>query len=204
MEQCYVGIDLHRRRSVIVHKDAAGTILSSVQLANDDLAGFSAELARAGEHPEVVLEATYGHPSPACPCQEKLLEEADHRVQREDATKETVTGFLIQHLAENQSRRRQGFPPAGLRPDLDDPVDSTRARSGALARPHDATHSETPRRSSCSIVTPYGRRGLDKGRSFIDDTLCSASATALLISSPGSARTAANADDDPPAGPARR
>ena len=45
MEQRYVGIDLHRRRSVIVHKDAAGTILFSVQLANDDLAGFSAELA---------------------------------------------------------------------------------------------------------------------------------------------------------------
>jgi hypothetical protein len=43
--QRYVGIDLHRRRSVIVHKDAAGTILFSVQLANDDLAGFSAELA---------------------------------------------------------------------------------------------------------------------------------------------------------------
>ncbi len=60
MEQRYVGIDLHRRRSVIVHKDAAGTILSTVQLDNDDLAGFSAELARAGEHPEVVLEATYG------------------------------------------------------------------------------------------------------------------------------------------------
>ncbi len=60
MEQRYVGIDLHRRRSVIVHKDAQGTILSSVQLANDDLAGFSAELARAGEHPEVVVEATYG------------------------------------------------------------------------------------------------------------------------------------------------
>ena len=60
MEQRYVGIDLHRRRSVIVHKDAASTILSSVQLDNDDLAGFSAELAKAGEHPEVVLEATYG------------------------------------------------------------------------------------------------------------------------------------------------
>ena len=60
VEQRYVGIDLHRRRSVIVHKDAQGTILSSVQLANDDLAGFSAELARAGEHPEVVVEATYG------------------------------------------------------------------------------------------------------------------------------------------------
>ena len=60
METRYVGIDLHRRRSVIVHKDTAGTILSTVQLDNDDAAGFSAELARAGEHPEVVLEACYG------------------------------------------------------------------------------------------------------------------------------------------------
>lgn len=55
----YVGIDLHRRRSVIVHKDGAGKVLETVHLDNDPVA-FCTELEKAGEHPEVVLEATYG------------------------------------------------------------------------------------------------------------------------------------------------
>lgn len=55
----YIGIDFHRRRSVIVHKDAAGTVLETVHLDNDPVA-FAKELAKAGEHPEVVLEACYG------------------------------------------------------------------------------------------------------------------------------------------------
>lgn len=59
MEKEYVGIDLHRRRSVIVRKDAVGQVLETVQIDNDPLA--LAEVAsRAGEAPEVVLEATYG------------------------------------------------------------------------------------------------------------------------------------------------
>ena len=59
METRYVGIDLHRRRSVIVHKDSAGNSLETVRLDNDP-AAFAAELKKAGEHPEVVLEACYG------------------------------------------------------------------------------------------------------------------------------------------------
>ena len=55
----YVGIDFHRRRSVIVHKNATGELLETVHLDNDPGA-FAAELAKAGEHPEVVLEACYG------------------------------------------------------------------------------------------------------------------------------------------------
>ena len=58
-EQRYVGIDFHRRRSVIVHKDGVGTILETVHLDNDPVA-FARELEKAGEHPEVVLEACYG------------------------------------------------------------------------------------------------------------------------------------------------
>ena len=58
-QQRYVGIDFHRRRSVIVHKNATGEILETVHLDNDPGA-FAAELAKAGEHPEVVLEACYG------------------------------------------------------------------------------------------------------------------------------------------------
>jgi transposase len=58
-QQRYVGIDFHRRRSVIVHKDGAGEVLETVHLDNDP-AAFAAELHKAGEHPEVVLEACYG------------------------------------------------------------------------------------------------------------------------------------------------
>jgi transposase len=59
MDRQYVGIDFHRRRSVIVRKNAAGEKLGSVRVANDALAVASA-LADAGPCPEVVIEATYG------------------------------------------------------------------------------------------------------------------------------------------------
>jgi hypothetical protein len=55
----YVGIDLHRRCSVIVRRDGDGKTLDSVRIDNDPVA-LAAELVKAGEHPEVILEATYG------------------------------------------------------------------------------------------------------------------------------------------------
>ena len=57
-EQQYVGIDLHRRRSVIVRMDAQGERLSTVRIDNDPLT-LAAEIAKAGPDPEVVMEATY-------------------------------------------------------------------------------------------------------------------------------------------------
>ena len=57
--QQYVGIDLHRRRSVIVRRNESGQTLDTVRIDNDPVA-LAAELAKAGEHPEVILEATYG------------------------------------------------------------------------------------------------------------------------------------------------
>lgn len=59
MQAEYVGIDLHRRRSVIVRKDAEGEILATIQIENEAMA-LAEAVAAAGEHPEVVLEATYG------------------------------------------------------------------------------------------------------------------------------------------------
>ena len=59
MDRQYVGIDFHRRRSVIVRKNAAGDKLGSVRVDNDPLALASA-IADAGPEPEVVIEATYG------------------------------------------------------------------------------------------------------------------------------------------------
>ena len=59
MEREYVGIDLHRRRSVIIRKNAAGELLSKVHIDNDPMA-MAAAVAAAGPEPEVVLEATFG------------------------------------------------------------------------------------------------------------------------------------------------
>ena len=55
----YVGMDLHRRRSVLVRMTDSGEPLETVRIVNgrEQLAEV---LSRAGESPEVVLEATYG------------------------------------------------------------------------------------------------------------------------------------------------
>jgi EamA-like transporter family len=57
--QQFVGIDLHRRRSVIVRTGAGGEVLETVQVVND-AERLGQVLARAGESPQPVLEATYG------------------------------------------------------------------------------------------------------------------------------------------------
>src|SRR5436190_18815404 len=55
----YVGIDLHRRRSVIVRKNASGELIAKTRIDNSPLALAEAVVA-AGPEPEVVLEATCG------------------------------------------------------------------------------------------------------------------------------------------------
>ena len=55
----FVGMDLHRRRSVLVRMTESGERLETVRIAND-VDRLAAVIARAGEAPEVVLEATYG------------------------------------------------------------------------------------------------------------------------------------------------
>jgi transposase len=59
MASQYVGIDLHRRRSVIVRQDADGEVLEQVRIDNDPVA-LALAVEKAGPSPEVVLEATYG------------------------------------------------------------------------------------------------------------------------------------------------
>ena len=59
-ERQYVGIDLHRRRSVIVRVDEQGNHLSTKRVVNDPVEVMAA-VAEAGENPEVVVEATYGY-----------------------------------------------------------------------------------------------------------------------------------------------
>jgi transposase len=55
----YVGIDLHRRRSVIVRVDQQSDHLSTVRVANDPAEAMAA-VSSAGPSPEVVVEATFG------------------------------------------------------------------------------------------------------------------------------------------------
>ena len=55
----YVGIDLHRRRSVIVRKNADGQLLSKVHIENSPWA-LAQAVSAAGPEPEVVIEATFG------------------------------------------------------------------------------------------------------------------------------------------------
>ncbi|HZD66444.1 MAG TPA: IS110 family transposase [Acidimicrobiales bacterium] len=55
----YVGIDLHRRRSVVVRMGADGTVVDTVRIENDART-LAAELAKAGPSVEVAMEATLG------------------------------------------------------------------------------------------------------------------------------------------------
>jgi len=54
-----VGMDLHRRRSVLVRMAEDGRKLGTARITNS-AAALRAEIARAGENPRVVVEATYG------------------------------------------------------------------------------------------------------------------------------------------------
>ncbi|MGH3410595.1 MAG: IS110 family transposase [Streptosporangiaceae bacterium] len=54
-----VGMDLHRRRSVLVRMTEDGRRLGTAKITNSP-AELRKEIARAGKAPKVVLEATYG------------------------------------------------------------------------------------------------------------------------------------------------
>jgi transposase len=54
-----VGMDLHRRRSVLVRMAMDGRKLETARIANSP-AALRAVIARAGQNPQVVVEATYG------------------------------------------------------------------------------------------------------------------------------------------------
>jgi transposase len=55
----YVGIDLHRRRSVIVRMDGDGRVVGEARIDNEPMV-LAAEVAKAGDAPEVAIEATFG------------------------------------------------------------------------------------------------------------------------------------------------
>ncbi len=59
MTQEYVGIDLHRRRSVIYRMDQAGEKIDSVRVDNEP-SRFAKEVSAAPAGSDVIVEATYG------------------------------------------------------------------------------------------------------------------------------------------------
>src|SRR5713101_5153517 len=54
-----VGLDLHRRRSVLVRMTRDGRRLGTARITNSPQE-LRAQIARAGTNPQAVLEATYG------------------------------------------------------------------------------------------------------------------------------------------------
>jgi transposase len=54
-----VGMDLHRRRSVLVRMTGDGQKIETARITNSP-AELRRQISRAGTHPRVVLEATYG------------------------------------------------------------------------------------------------------------------------------------------------
>ena len=56
----YVGIDMHRRRSVIVRMTAEGERLGEAKRIVNDPWELAGQVASWGESPQVVLEAAYG------------------------------------------------------------------------------------------------------------------------------------------------
>jgi transposase len=59
MEREYVGVDLHRRRSVIYRMDEGGDRVDCVRVVNDP-AEFAAAVSAAPAGSDVIIEATYG------------------------------------------------------------------------------------------------------------------------------------------------
>jgi len=57
--QQVVGMDLHRRRSVLVRMTGDGPKLETARITNSP-AELRRQIARAGKSPRVVLEARYG------------------------------------------------------------------------------------------------------------------------------------------------
>ena len=55
----YVGINLHRRRSVIYRKDEAGESIDCVRIDNDPV-WFAQEVSKSPKGSHVVIEAPYG------------------------------------------------------------------------------------------------------------------------------------------------
>jgi hypothetical protein len=113
MEREYVGIDFHRRRSVVVRVNAGGERLSVVRVDNDPVA-LAAAVAEAGPCPEVVWS------SPGAPdtsAHDRDCPESDGEPMVPKAR--TQAGKRVSGCGEHVVERRTGFERPGQHdPDL--------------------------------------------------------------------------------------
>jgi transposase len=167
VERQYVGIDLHRRRSVIVRMDEAGERLQTVRIDNDPVA-LGVALAEAGPDPGVALEATYGWAADvlraaggagACGASvgahwgarrvkndERDATEIAHRLRRNDLPEAWIAPPKVCELRELVRFRAR---LVALRSGLKAQVDAVLANQGVLPRLDD-------------IFGPEGQRFLDE------------------------------------------
>jgi hypothetical protein len=140
-----VGIDLHRRRSVIVRMTEAGERLDCVRIANDPIV-LAAEIAKAGEHPQVVLEATNGWYWAV-----DVLSDAGAQVHLAHPSGEWMTGSRAS---------------ACLRQPLRNPATTTTPTYHRRGVRRDALTCPSPNRQTTKGLKP----GLDRPHSYMDDT----------------------------------
>ena len=200
-QQQYVGIDLHRRRSVIVRMTEDGEVLECVRIANDPVA-LSLELAKAGPDPEVALEATYGwywaadllesdgarvhlvHPlglhwdARRVKNDERDATELAHRLRRDDLPEAWIAPAEVRELRELIRYRAK---LAALRTSAKAQIHAVMASSGSCRR--SVTCSAPPARS-CSM------RCRSKGRTRCGWTRCAACSGVTSTSSSGRTRAA--------------
>ena len=105
-----VGMDLHRRRSVLVRMTLDGRKLETARITNSPQA-LRAVIGRAGECPLVVVEATYGWYWAA-----DLLQELGARVDSDDRS---ASAKSLEHTVAERARTATQFDDSRSRLDVD-------------------------------------------------------------------------------------
>jgi transposase len=176
MDRQYVGIDFHRRRSVIVRLNGAGERLGVHRIVNDPCE-LSAVMAEAGEGPMVVIEATYGwywavdllQDLGACVhlANPKALNWGDRRVKNDVIDAHDLADML------RMGRLAQAWiaPPAirGLRELVRYRAKLVRLRSGLKAQVHAVMAKEGVLPQHSDMFGTAGKRQLDQmelGRNY--------------------------------------
>ncbi|HEX2418473.1 MAG TPA: IS110 family transposase [Micromonosporaceae bacterium] len=169
----YVGIDLHKRRSVIVRMTRDGERLGPPVRIDSEPSEFAAQMASWGEDPEVVLEATYGWYWAA-----DVLAEGGAQVHL--AHPLGVKGFAYRRVKNDErdasdladllrmGRLPQAWiaPPAvrALREQVRHRCKLVALRSGLKAQVHAILARQGVLLTMSDLFTPAGRKAIDEAR----------------------------------------
>ena len=186
MDRQYVGIDFHRRRSVIVRMSSSGERLAVTRVANE-VGEIAAVIADAGDAPQVVIEATYGWYWVVDLLQElgatvhlanpKALNWGERRVKNDviDATD------LADMLRLGRLPEAWIAPPAirELRELVRYRAKLVQLRSGLKAQVHAVMAKEGVLPGTLDMFGPAGNRQLDRARAHPE--LCGAGGVATRV-----------------------